>query len=77
MRPGASATKSGLMPKRSRATMSSPRRASHTAKANMPRKRRTQSMPSSSYWWAMTSVSQPLRKRWPLAMSSSRSSMKL
>lgn len=49
MRPPPSAMKSGLMPNRSRASISSPLLASQTAKANMPRQRRTQSIPSSSY----------------------------
>ena len=59
------------MPKRSRAQNSSCSASSHSAKANMPRSRSSDSAPQRSYARMTTSVSQLVRNDPP---SSSRSS---
>ena len=67
----------GLTPRRSRARNRSSVRASHTANANMPESRSTHAGPHSSQPWTRTSVSVPLRNRWPRDMSCARRSWKL
>src|SRR5439155_16853682 len=66
-----------LLAEGSRARKSRRRRASHTAKANMPRSRSTHASPYSSHARSSTSVSLRVAKRRPRACSSPRRSRKL